>query len=161
MDLCEVVVLCADSRFAEPRISFWKGFNCCGAKLRLQCADSRLAEPRSFPERENGFILFACTKRTKKHARGLRTSGLRGRFKALSEKILAEFSDGTSRNRFFAQNGGEKALNRCERVTVVQTQDGCFSKKDYYTASSQWVFADEIYSCTLALVQCEFEFFVC
>ena len=74
---------------------------------------------------------------------------------------LTEFSGGSSRTRFFAQNGGEKALNRCERVTVVQTQDGCFSKKDYYTASSQWVFADEIYSCTLALVQCEFEFFVC
>ena len=44
------------------------------------------------------------------------------RFKALSEKILAKFSDGTSRNRFFAQNGGEKALNRCE-VRVLQRKD--------------------------------------
>ena len=25
-----------------------KGFNCCGAKLRLRCADSRFAKPRSF-----------------------------------------------------------------------------------------------------------------
>ena len=25
-----------------------KGFNCCGAKLRLRCANSRFAEPRSF-----------------------------------------------------------------------------------------------------------------
>ena len=49
-------------------------------------------------------------------------SVLRPRFKALSKKILAKFSDGTSRNRFFAQNGGEKALNRCE-VRVLQRKD--------------------------------------
>ena len=49
-------------------------------------------------------------------------SVLRPRFKALSEKIIAEFSDGTSRTRFFAQNGGEKALNRCE-VPVLQRKD--------------------------------------
>ena len=54
--------------------------------------------------------------------RGLRPSGLRGRFKALSEKILAKFSDGTSRNRFFAQNGGEKALNRCD-VPALQRKE--------------------------------------
>ena len=28
-----------------------KGFNCCGAKLRLWCAGSRFAEPRSFLEK--------------------------------------------------------------------------------------------------------------
>ena len=49
-------------------------------------------------------------------------SVLRPRFKALSEKILAEFSDGTSRNRFFAQNGGEKALNRCD-VPALQRKE--------------------------------------
>ena len=54
--------------------------------------------------------------------RGLRPSGLRGRFKALSEKISAKFSDGTSRNRFFAQNGGEKALNRCD-APALQRKD--------------------------------------
>ena len=54
--------------------------------------------------------------------RGLRPSGLRGRFKALPEKISAKFSDGTSRNRFFAQNGSEKALNRCE-VPALQRED--------------------------------------
>ena len=36
---------------------------------------------------------------------------------------LAETSDGTCRNRFCSQNGGEKALNRCERETIQQTQD--------------------------------------
>ena len=49
-------------------------------------------------------------------------SVLRPRFKALSKKLLAELSDGTSRNRFFAQDGGEKALNRCE-VRALQRKD--------------------------------------
>ena len=49
-------------------------------------------------------------------------SVLRPRFKALSEKILAEFSGNTSRTRLFAQNGGEKALNRCE-VPVLQRKE--------------------------------------
>ena len=49
-------------------------------------------------------------------------SVLRPRFKALLEKILAELSDGTSRNRFFAQNGGEKALNRCEAPALQRKE---------------------------------------
>ena len=35
---------------------------------------------------------------------------------------LTEFSGGSSRTRFFAQNGGEKALNRCD-VPVLQRKD--------------------------------------
>ena len=35
---------------------------------------------------------------------------------------LGEVSGGTSRPRFFAQDGGEKALNRCE-VPVLQRED--------------------------------------
>ena len=35
---------------------------------------------------------------------------------------LGEVSGGTSRNRFFAQNGGEKALNRCD-VRALQRKD--------------------------------------
>ena len=92
--LCEVVVLCADSRFAEPR---------------------------NFPVRER-FYSFRLYEKNQKYPRGLRTSGLRGRFKALSKKISAKFSDGTSRNRFFAQNGGEKALNRCD-VRALQRKE--------------------------------------
>ena len=56
------------------------------------------------------------------HAEGCDPLDSRGRFKALSKKILAEFSNGTSRNRFFAQNGGEKALNRCE-VQALQRKE--------------------------------------
>ena len=57
-----------------------------------------------------------------KHAEGCDPLDSRGRFKALPEKILAKFSDGTSRTRLFAQNGGEKALNRCE-VRALQRKD--------------------------------------
>ena len=39
-------------------------------------------------ERERVVTFCVVQKVTKKHTRGLRTSGLRGRFKALSEKIL-------------------------------------------------------------------------
>ena len=49
-------------------------------------------------------------------------SVLRPRFKALSKKISAKFSGNTSRTRFFAQNGGEKALNRCD-VWVLQRKE--------------------------------------
>ena len=60
--------------------------------------------------------------KNQKYTRGLRTSGLRGQFKALSKKIPAEFSDGTCRTRLFAKNGGEKALNRCD-VPALQRKD--------------------------------------
>ena len=92
MGLCEVVVLCADSRFAEPRISLQRRTDCH----------------------------FLHRAKSNQKARGTPSCDLR--FKALSKKILAEFSDGTSRNRFFAQNGGEKALNRCD-VPALQRKD--------------------------------------
>ena len=110
---------CAETRFAKLcKVS--KGFNWVCAKLLVGCADSRFAEPRT-PERKR-FYSFRLYEKNQKYPRGLRTSGLRGRFKALPEKILAKFSDGTSRTRLFAQNGGEKALNRCE-VRALQRKD--------------------------------------
>ena len=92
-----------------------KGFNLVCARFLSVCADSRFAKPRNFlkkvlivavrsrgcgelirglqnldaPCKGDVFTFFLRrAKRTKKHARGLRTSGLRGRFKALPEKIL-------------------------------------------------------------------------
>ena len=112
---------CADSRFAEPRISLWEGFNFVSAKPPLRRAESRFGKPRAFPK-GNDFILFACTKRTKSTPEVCEPLDSRGRFKALSKKILAEFSNGTSRNRLFAQNGGEKALNRCD-ARALQRKD--------------------------------------
>ena len=90
--MCEVVVVCAASRFAEPR-SFLRRSTAC---YFLHCAKSNIKSTRD--------------------------SVLRPRFKALPEKILAELSGNTSRTRFFAQNGGEKALNRCE-VPALQRKD--------------------------------------
>ena len=47
-----------------------KGFNCCGAKLRLRCVDSRFEKPRSSLRRETVFVLFAlCKKNQKAHQR--------------------------------------------------------------------------------------------
>ena len=78
-------------------------------------------ENLELPERER-FYSFRLYEKNGEYPRGLRTSGLRGRFKALSKEISAKFSDGTSRTRLFAQNGGEKALNRCE-VPVLLRKD--------------------------------------
>ena len=53
---------CAETRFAKLcKVS--KGFNWVCAKLLVGCADSRFAKPRT-SRKGNGFILFACTKRT-------------------------------------------------------------------------------------------------
>ena len=68
---------------------------------------------------------------------------------------FAETSGGSCRNRFCLQTAGEKALNRCERVAVLLTQDCYFSKKSYCAASSQYVFTDKICGCTLVWVRCE------
>ena len=112
---------CAETRFAKPRSSFLEGFNFVCAKPQLRRADSRFAKPRN-SLRGRRFYSFRLYEKNGEYPRGLRTSGLRGRFKALSKKISAKLSGGTSRNRFFAQNGGEKALNRCD-VPVLQRKD--------------------------------------
>ena len=57
-----------------------------------------------------------------KHAEGCDPLDSRGRFKALPKVILEKLSDGTSRNRLFAQDGGEKALNRCD-VPALQRKE--------------------------------------
>ena len=45
-----------------------------------------------------------------------------GTIQSSAENTFSEASGGTSRNRFFAQNGGEKALNRCD-VRALQRKD--------------------------------------
>ena len=105
----------AESRFAKPRKTFQRKVSKFFALLFvLYKKQEKAAKP------QKDLILFAriccfgalirglqnlgtpCegdiftfflrrAKRTKKHARGLRTSGLRGRFKALSKKIQQSF----------------------------------------------------------------------
>ena len=66
-----------------------KGFNCCGAKLRLRRAESRFGKPRSFLQRGRFYILFASCKKNQK-ARGAKPCD--PRFKALPEVSLQSFS---------------------------------------------------------------------
>ena len=88
---------------------------CLGALIRgLQNLESSRKGKRIYS--------FRLYEKNQKYPRGLRTSGLRGRFKALSKKISAKFSDGTRRTRLFARNGGEKALNRCD-VQALQRKE--------------------------------------
>ena len=86
------------------------------------CADSRFGKPR-ISLQGNGFWYFLRrAKSTAKTRRGLRPSGLPGTIQSSAGNTFGEVSSGTSRTRFFAQNGGEKALNRCD-VPVLQRKD--------------------------------------
>ena len=58
--MCRYFEVCKTSKLSE------KGFNCCGAKLRLWCADSRFAEPRNFLQRGRFYVLFASCKKNQK-----------------------------------------------------------------------------------------------
>ena len=110
--------LCALIRGLQNLESPLKGFNCCGAKLRLQCADARFAKPRISLQRERVVTFCVVQKVTKKHT---------GRSPATSiqssvEENFSIASGGTSRTRLFVQIGGEKALNRCE-VRALQRKN--------------------------------------
>ena len=144
----KLLSLCAESRFAKPRNflkkvlivavrkchcgglirglrnlgASLKGFNCCGAKMSLRWADSRFAEPRS-SRKGNGFILFASCKKNQKARQRFANLWTPGTIQSSAGIYFAETFGGSYRNRFCLQNAGVKALNRCERVTVVQTQD--------------------------------------
>ena len=87
----------------------------------MRRAESRFGKPRTS---QKGTVLFFSLVRKEpkvpQRFANLWTPG--ERFKALSEKILAEFSNGTSRTRFFAQNGGEKALNRCDAPALQRKE---------------------------------------
>ena len=71
--------------------------------------------------KENEFILFACTKRTKSTPEVCEPLDSGDDSSSVGEG-LAKLSSDTNRNRLFAQNGGEKALNRCE-VRALQRKD--------------------------------------
>ena len=106
-----------DKLSAKRKVS--KGFNFVRGKVLFGCADLRFAEPQnSLRGRTDCYFL----RRAKSNIKSTRDSVLRPRFKALSKKISAKFSGNTSRTRFFAQNGGEKALNRCD-VWVLQRKE--------------------------------------
>ena len=61
-----ICCLCALFRGLQNLETPLKGFNCCGAKLRLRCADLRFAEPRSFLQKGRFYVLFASCKKNQK-----------------------------------------------------------------------------------------------
>ena len=65
--------------------------------------------------------------------RGLRPSGLPGTIQSSAGNNLGKAPDGTSRTRFLAQNGGEKALNRCEGPVL--------QRKDLERTTKEWPYS--------------------
>ena len=65
--------------------------------------------------------------------RGLRPSGLPGTIQSSAGNNLGKTPDGTSRTRFLAQNGGEKALNRCEGPVL--------QRKDLERTTKEWPYS--------------------
>ena len=129
--MCEVVVLCADSRFAKPQNSLQRErflvlFAACKKYRKNTLRRAKSCQWQVFVRRrppKQGELRTDVSETTMFQGdRGLRTSGLRGRFKALSKKISAKLSGGTCRTRLFAQNSGVKALNRCE-VRALQRKE--------------------------------------
>ena len=107
----------AAARFEKPRIVS-KGFNWFVQSFRLYALIRGLQNLGTPCEGERIVTFCGVQKVTKKHA-GLRPATS---IQSSARNTFGETSGGTSRNRFFAQNGGEKALNRCE-VPVLQRED--------------------------------------
>ena len=92
--MCEFVVLCADSRFAKPRSSL----------------------------RGRTDLFFSLVRKEPKVPQRFANLWTPGTIQSSAGNNFGEASGDTSRNRFFAQDGGEKALNRCE-VRALQRKD--------------------------------------
>ena len=68
-----------------------------------------------------------------KHAEGCDPLDSRGAIQSSAGNTFEEDSGGTSRNRFFAQNGGEKALNRCDAPAL--------QRKDLERTTKEWPYS--------------------
>ena len=148
MEFCSAET--AETRFDKPR-KVPKGFNLF---VRSCCFGVLIRGLKSLGSSRKGkrFYSFCIVQKEPKVHQRFANLWTPGTIQSSAGSDFAKISGGTCRNRFCPQNGGKKALNRCERVAVLLTQDRCFSKKDCCTASLQWVVADEMCDCSLALV---------
>ena len=73
------------------------------------------------PERET-VLFFSLVRKERGVPQRFANLWTPGTIQSSAGNAFGEVSDGTSRNRLFAQNGGEKALNRCE-VPVLQREN--------------------------------------
>ena len=107
--------LCALIRGLQNLESPLKGFNCCGAKLRLQCADARFAKPRISLQRERVVTFCVVQKVTKKHTgRSPATSiQIAGRQDVFAKVTGFHQVTGYAENCIFPGIAGND-LNRCD-----------------------------------------------
>ena len=151
--------MCAVPRFEKPRSSLKKVL--IVAVRSCHCGELiRGLENLEAPCKGKRFYSFCVVQKEPKSTPEVCEPLDSGDDSKLCRKWFCKNFRGTYRNRFCPQNAGEKALNRCERVTVVQTQDRCFSKMDYCTASSQRQAIFEKGCCTLVWVLWEIGVFV-
>ena len=127
--IVRICCLCALIRGLQNLESPLKGFNCCGAKLRLQCADTRFAKPRISLQRERVVTFCVVQKVTKKHTgRSPATSiQIAGRYVIFSEMTGVHQVTGYAENCIFPGIAGND-LNRCE-VPALQHKIRAISKR--------------------------------
>ena len=111
--------------------------------------------------RKGTSLFFSLLRKEPKVAEGPRPSRLPGTVQNSIDYIFSWHFRLSSLNRHMVRPTFSDVLNRCERVTVVQTQDRYFSKMGYHTASLQGQVAFKKGSCSLSLLQWEFVFAVC
>ena len=71
---------------------------------------------------EGTVLFFSLVRKEPKVPQRVATLWTPGTIQSSAGNTFGESSGGTSRNRLFAQNGGEKALNRCD-VRALQRKD--------------------------------------
>ena len=124
---CANLLFCALLRGLQNlEAPFGKGFNCCGAKLRLWCADLRFAKPRNFLRRERFWYFSRVRKVPKVHQRfaNLWTPGtiqIAGRYGVFAKVTGVHQVTGNAENSSFPGIAGND-LNRCE-VPALQHKE--------------------------------------
>ena len=98
-----------------------KGFNFVSGKLLFGWAESRFAEPRNSLQRER-FSCFSLVRKEPKVHQRFANLWTPGTIQSSAGRDFAKISGGSCRNRFCLQNGGVKALNRCD-VPALQRKD--------------------------------------
>ena len=116
----------AESRFAKPRCSLQRErvvTFCVVQKVTKKhartCKKLPVASFCASETAETGRIANGCEQGDHVSRSRLRPATS---IQSSAGNTFGETSGGTSRNRFFAQNGGEKALNRCD-VLALQRKD--------------------------------------
>ena len=100
--------------------------------------------------RKGTSLFFSLLRKEPKVAEGPRPSRLPGTVQTSINYIFSWHFRLSSLNRYVVRPTFSDVLNRCERVTVHQTQDRCFPKMGCRTASLQGHVAFKKGSCSLS-----------